>query len=92
MHSIEVRRPTEEELQDLGVRDWPLWEKGESRFPWTYDEQEVCYLIAGRVTVEPETGAPVTFGEGDLVTLPRGMRCTWDIHEAVRKHYRLGEE
>ncbi|KPV39421.1 cupin [Thiohalorhabdus denitrificans] len=92
MSRIEVRQPSEEELRDLGVFDWPIWEKGESRFPWTYDEQEVCYLLQGRVTVEPEEGEPVTFAAGDLVTFPQGMNCTWDIHEAVRKHYQLGEE
>ena len=92
MSSIEVRQPSEEELRDLGVFDWPIWEKGESRFPWTYEEQEICYLLQGRVTVEPENGDPVTFAAGDLVTFPAGLRCTWDIHEAVRKHYRLGED
>jgi hypothetical protein len=91
MAEIEVRRPSEAELEQMGVFDWPIWEKGESRFPWTYDEREVCYLVQGQVTVEPEEGEPVTFGAGDLVTFPAGMNCTWDIQEAVRKHYRLGD-
>jgi len=91
MAEIEVRRPSEAELEQMGVFDWPIWEKGESRFPWTYDEREVCYLVQGRVTVEPDDGEPVSFGAGDLVTFPAGMNCTWDIQEAVRKHYRLGD-
>jgi len=91
MAEIEVRQPSEAELEDMGVFDWPTWEKGESRFPWTYDEREVCYLVQGRVTVEPEDGEAVTFGAGDLVTLPQGMNCTWDIHEAVKKHFYLGD-
>ncbi|HKJ70440.1 MAG TPA: cupin domain-containing protein [Gammaproteobacteria bacterium] len=91
MAEIQVRRPSEAELEEMGVFDWPIWEKGESRFPWTYGEQEVCYLLQGRVTVEPGEGEAVTFGAGDLVTFPAGMDCTWDIHEAVRKHYRLGD-
>ncbi|MGM0476798.1 MAG: cupin domain-containing protein, partial [Pseudomonadota bacterium] len=32
----------------------------------------------------------VTVGEGDLVTFPQGMDCTWHIHTDIRKHYRFG--
>ncbi len=91
MSGIEVREPSREELEEMGVFDWPVWEKGESRFPWTYGEKEVCYLLEGRVTVEPENGDPVTIEAGQLVTFPAGMSCTWDIHEGVRKHYQLGD-
>ena len=91
MSGIDVREPSREELEEMGVFDWPVWEKGESRFPWTYGEKEVCYLLEGRVTVEPENGEPVTIEAGQLVTFPEGMNCTWDIHEGVRKHYQLGD-
>ncbi|MEF8793325.1 cupin domain-containing protein [Thiohalorhabdus sp.] len=91
MAEIQVQQPSEEELEAMGVFDWPVWEKEASRFPWTYAEKEVCYVVAGRVTVEPEEGGPVTFGAGDLVTFPAGINCVWDIHEGVRKHFRLGD-
>ncbi|UCH54465.1 MAG: DUF861 domain-containing protein, partial [Pseudomonadota bacterium] len=39
------------------------------------------------VTVTPEGGKPVRIVEGDLVTFPQGMSCTWDIHVPIRKHY-----
>jgi hypothetical protein len=91
MSAIQVDKPTEEQLEAMGVRDWPVWEKGPSEFPWTYAEKEVCYLTDGRVTVTPEGGEPVTLEAGDLVTFPQGMDCTWTVHEAVRKHYRLGD-
>jgi uncharacterized cupin superfamily protein len=32
----------------------------------------------------------VRFGAGDLVTFAAGLRCSWDVHAAVRKHYRFG--
>jgi hypothetical protein len=45
-----------------------------SKFPWTYDSHESCYLLAGQVTVTPTDGRkPATFGKGDFVTLPAGM-------------------
>lgn len=91
MSQIQVEKLAQQELEDMGVFDWPVWEKGESRFPWSYAEQEVCYITEGRVTVEPDDGEPVTIEAGDLVTFPQGMSCTWDIHEGVRKHYHLGD-
>jgi hypothetical protein len=90
--SIEViHRPDRDHLERLGVFDWPVWEKEVSTFPWHYDEREVCYILEGQVTVTPDDGGePVTVGEGDLVTFPEGMDCTWEIHRDIRKHYRFG--
>jgi uncharacterized cupin superfamily protein len=82
--------PSEERLGQLGVRQWPIWTKEVSRFPWSYDEPETCYFLAGDVVVTPEGGAPVKVGEGDLVTFPSGMSCTWEVRKPVRKHYRFG--
>ena len=90
MSRIEIRRPDKGDLEAEGVFSWPVWEKEESTFPWHYDEPETCYLLEGRVRVTPENGEPVEFGAGDMVTLPAGMDCTWEIRKAVRKHYKLG--
>lgn len=91
MSDIKIERPSAAALAQLGVAQWPIWTKEVSRFPWTYDATEECYLLAGDVTVTPEGGAPVRFGAGDFVTFPAGMECTWDIHAPVRKHYRFGD-
>jgi uncharacterized cupin superfamily protein len=74
----------------MGVFSWPIWEKEVSRFNWVYDDTETCYLLDGRVVVEPEGGDPVEFGAGDLVIFPKGLKCTWDIKEDVKKHYNFG--
>lgn len=88
MHRIQVEHnPDEQRLNSLGVRQWPTWEKEVSVFPWHYDSTETCFLLEGEVIVTPEEGEPVRFGKGDLVTLPQGLSCTWDIRKAVRKHY-----
>ena len=84
------RNPSEERLSELGVFGWPIWEKEESEFLWSYDAEETCYLLEGRVVVTPDGSEPVEFGKGDLVIFPVGMSCTWKISEAVRKHYRFG--
>jgi len=91
MGQINVERaPDDERLQKLGVPNWPIWTKEASEFPWSYDEQEVCYFIEGDVVVTPDGGEPVTMGKGDLVTFPQGMSCTWHIRQDVRKHYKFG--
>lgn len=82
--------PPQERLERLNVFKWPIWTKEVSTFPWTYDDTETCYLLAGEVEVTPEGGTPVKFGKGDLVTFPEGMSCTWKITAPVRKHYRFG--
>ena len=87
---IEVlNKPSPEKLTQLNVSNWPIWEKEASSFAWTYDLQEVCYILQGKVTVTPQDGQPATIQEGDLVTFPKGMICQWDISKDIRKHYQF---
>ena len=84
---IIVRKPTEAERKTASA--WPIWTKEASSFPWHYDDQETCHILEGQVTVK--AGAEeVSFGPGDWVVFPQGLDCTWDIKQAVRKHYRFG--
>ena len=85
-----VKDPSAEELSSLGVYSWPIWTKEVSVFPWSYDDSETCLFLEGEVIVTPEGGEPVSMGKGDLVTFPKGMSCTWDIRQDVRKHYNFG--
>lgn len=82
--------PDDARLNELGVSSWPIWSCEPSSFPWTYDISETCYILEGDVTVTPDNGDPVRVGKGDLVTFPQGMSCTWEVHEAVSKHYKFG--
>jgi len=65
-------------------------EKEPSTFSWTYGESETCYVVRGRFTVTPDGGEPHAFSRGDLITFPAGLSCTWEITEAVEKHFTLG--
>jgi uncharacterized protein len=76
-------------LETLALDRWPIWTKEVSEFPWEYDAEETCYVLEGRVVVTPEGGEPVEIGPGDLVTFPRGLRCTWRVEAPIRKHYRF---
>lgn len=79
--------PSSAKLDVMGVYDWPIWQKEVSTFPWTYDREETCYFLDGEVIVTPEGGEAVKMGRGDLVTFPKGMQCTWQVLEDVKKHY-----
>ncbi len=84
-----VEKPTDQKLQALKVLSWPIWTKEVSSFDWYYDEQEICYFLEGEVTVKTPDGE-VSFGKGDLVTFPQGLKCVWNIKRGVRKHYKFG--
>jgi uncharacterized cupin superfamily protein len=84
---IKVEKLSQDELKERGVFEWPIWEKAASVFDWHYDEIEECYFLNGKVSVHTKDGKKVSFGKGDFVTFPKGLSCTWNIKEDVRKHY-----
>ncbi|XP_015881743.1 uncharacterized protein LOC107417641 [Ziziphus jujuba] len=82
------KNPPESKLTQLGVRNWPKWGCPPSKFPWTYEAKETCFLLEGKVKVTPAgANESVEIGAGDLVEFPKGMSCTWDVSVAVDKHY-----
>ena len=86
---IVENNPDQVRLETLGVSKWPTWQKEVSVFPWTFPEQEIAYILEGECVITPEGGTPVTFGKGDLVTFPAGMRCSWEVKQPLHKHYHL---
>ncbi len=92
MGKIKVeKQPSDGRLNELRVKDWPIWTKETSEFPWTYDSSETCYFLEGDVVVTTEDGQEVAVGKGDLVTFPSGMSCTWKVRQPVRKHYTFSD-
>ena len=82
-----VRKPTEDELEK--AKNWPTWEKEASTFPWEYGQKETCLIIEGRAVARTTEG-DVEFGAGDYVIFPKGLECTWEIKERIKKHYKFG--
>jgi uncharacterized cupin superfamily protein len=74
-------------LDAMDVDCWPTWTKEVSTFEWTYGENEMCYILEGEAIITPVDGEPVTIQRGDLIRFPAGMSCTWQITEAIEKHY-----
>lgn len=81
--------PAATRLESLGVSKWPTWSKEVSVFPWVFHEQEIAYILEGECVITPEGGASVTFGKGDLVTFPAGMKANWEVKQPLHKHYHL---
>lgn len=86
---IVEHKPKAARLEQLGVSKWPTWEKEVSEFPWTFHEQEIAWILEGECVITPEGDTPVTFGKGDLVTFPAGMKCRWEVRKPLHKHYQL---
>ncbi|MCX7088588.1 MAG: cupin domain-containing protein [Methylococcales bacterium] len=86
---IVEKNPTQTQLDALGIKKWPTWEKEVSVFPWTFPEQEIAYILDGECVITPTGGTPVTFGKGDLVTFPAGMTGSWEVKQPLHKHYKL---
>ena len=84
---VEVRKPTQKELEEMGVKSWPIWEKEESTFDWYYDSKENCYFLEGEVEVKLPSGKCVKIEKGDFASFPQGLSCTWHIKKKVKKHY-----
>lgn len=79
-----VKKPTEAE--EAECKNWPMWQCDVSKFDWVYTQSETCLLLAGEVTVSDGNDS-VSFGAGDYVVFPNGLECTWDVKQAVKKHY-----
>jgi hypothetical protein len=91
MPKITKEKPTPEKLQALQVDTWSPWECDPSTFDWSYDTNETAYVLAGQVTVTSPDGQKVDIGPGDLVRFPRGLSCTWEVKQRIRKVYRFDE-
>ena len=83
------KNPAQSHLDTLGVSKWPTWQKEVSTFDWTFPEQEIAYILAGECVITPKDGAPVSFGKGDLVTFPAGLKASWQVIQPLHKHYKL---
>jgi hypothetical protein len=89
MSKISKEKPTPEKLSFLQIDTWSPWECEPSIFDWSYDTDENAYVLEGLVTVTCPDGQQVELGPGDLVRFPKGLSCTWEVKQKIRKVYRF---
>jgi len=84
-----VKKPTDQQIEIC--KNWPIWQGHPSTFDWDYTQTETCLIIEGKVTVtdRPAGEDSITFGPGDMVIFPEGLKCIWTIKESVRKYYQF---
>ncbi len=87
VNDIIVQKHSPEQVQ--ACLSWPTWSCDVSEFDWEYTQTEKCLILDGQVTVtdDPDTGQSVSFGPGDYVILPKGLKCYWKVTSPVKKHY-----
>ncbi|XP_062079486.1 uncharacterized protein LOC133783900 [Humulus lupulus] len=95
---IVENNPSEAKLSELNIKCWPKWGCSPGKYQLKFDAEETCYLVRGKVKAYPKgsessssssSSELVEFGAGDLVTIPKGMSCTWDVSVAVDKYYKF---
>ncbi|XP_010264800.1 PREDICTED: uncharacterized protein LOC104602717 [Nelumbo nucifera] len=87
---IVERNPSDSRLAELGIKSWPKWGCPPGKFPLKFDARETCYLLRGKVKSYTKGSSDcVEFGAGDLVIIPKGLSCTWDVTVAVDKYYQF---
>ena len=86
---IVEKTPSQTKLNALNVTKWPTWKKEVSTFDWSFPEQEIAYILEGDCIITPIGGLPVSFGKGDLVTFPAGLKASWQVSAPLHKHYQL---
>jgi len=89
MDIVVENNPSEEKLESLGTKEWPIWEKEVSEFPWVYSSQEMCYFLEGEVEIIVDGKTAAHIKSGDFVVFPQGLMCTWKVLQPVKKHYRF---
>ncbi|NQT89816.1 MAG: cupin domain-containing protein [Candidatus Omnitrophica bacterium] len=86
MSAVTITQPDQKELESLNIKEWGPWECEPSTFDWEYDSEEWCYLFEGKVKVKTADG-DYEIKKGDLVKLAKGLKCTWEVAEKVKKVY-----
>jgi uncharacterized cupin superfamily protein len=84
---IQIKKLSKEEFENLKIKDWPIWEKEASEFPWEYDETEKCYIIEGEAEITTEDGKKFKIKKDDFVIFQKGLKCNWKIIKDIKKYY-----
>ena len=89
MNNIIIKQLSNDEIENMGIINWPIWTSEVSEFPWKYDVEESCLILEGEVYVTAGSES-VEIKSGDFVIFPKGLACVWQVTKPIRKHYQFG--
>ena len=77
----------ESTVDELEIKNWPIWTCEAGSCDLTFDDRVTCLLLEGELSVTPNGGEHGEFGAGNLVVFLAGVDCREDVHKEVCKHY-----
>ena len=90
MSNIVIKQLSNDEIENMGIINWPIWTSEVSEFPWKYDVEESCLILEVEVYVTAGSES-VEIKSGDFVIFQKGLYCVWKVTKPIRKHYKFGE-
>lgn len=64
-----------------------IWACTPGSFRWTWTDEEMVTIVAGRATVAMDDGRRVELTPGDMAFFEAGQSSEWTIHEPFRKSF-----
>ncbi len=72
------------EAEKAYMKRFEYWESDVAEFDYYYDHDETFLLYEGQATIT-YPGGSVSFGAGDILVCPEGLRCHWSVKVPVKK-------
>jgi uncharacterized protein len=66
-----------------------FWSSEPGRWPVSYEEDELCVLVAGTVRLTDAAGQDAVYRAGETFLIPAGFTGFWESVEPVRKFYAI---
>ena len=95
MPRIRIQKLSDQQKKNLSIPEspksqgaWSVWECEPSTFDWHYDCDEKAYVYEGCVLVKTRDER-VEIKAGDFVVFPKGLSCTWEVIEKIKKVYKF---
>ncbi|MEW5769428.1 MAG: cupin domain-containing protein [Pseudomonadota bacterium] len=66
-----------------------IWAAEVGAMTVNYTEEELCYILEGRVRLSDSSGAAREFGPGSAFVIPAGFSGVWETLEPVKKIYTI---
>jgi len=86
--NVEIRMTTLNHYTDPTEQFFAgIWHSSVGAKTVNYTEEEVCYILEGRVRLTDEAGNAKGFGAGSMFVLPAGFKGTWETIEPIKKIY-----
>ena len=69
-----------------------IWQGEPGSHKVNYTEEEVCFLLQGKVVVHDNDGGSIALNKGDMFAIPAGFSGVWETLETAKKLYVVYEK